>query len=360
MTANSTSLFFPSTQTLAQWWRQLSPLHPKQLRVGYLLLHRVEALVGVVRRPSIDALSLFVLKTLALGTARTIDEMDRSLFLGPSLIAQLLRKLKAKELVGQTNADTWALRPLGSQVIESGAYRQTGWERREFCFLEREPPLGDPFFVNLGKVPPAAAPWPSDRPCHFDVKALRDCIGRPDEWKKKCGFSTEVNELITSGSSPPGSASAIWDRVILDRPQCSAAVLALAPNESGRDRLLALAVGVDGWVLNSAEPIFQLEDFRRDTFPDLMPTVTVEDWRQAWQSRCHLQHLPVAEAAQCRLSPHGCRLRVTAPKRLIDRLRTTRSDIFRGREWLLAGDGYLRCAARIELISNDEVRMTKA
>ena len=56
---------FPGSRTLAGWWRQLAPLQPRQLWVGHLLFHRVEALVGLnqMRRP--DRFTRLVLDAIA-------------------------------------------------------------------------------------------------------------------------------------------------------------------------------------------------------------------------------------------------------------------------------------------------------
>src|SRR5262249_35580821 len=41
----SSSLAYPGSRSLAGWWRQLAPLHPRAVWLAHLLLHRVEALV---------------------------------------------------------------------------------------------------------------------------------------------------------------------------------------------------------------------------------------------------------------------------------------------------------------------------
>jgi hypothetical protein len=349
MTAHSSSLSFPPAQHLAQWWTQLAPLRPKQFWVGYLLVHRVEALVSVLRHHSLDSLSHFVLRALALAPERTVEQLDSSLHLGRSLLAQMLRRLEAGQVVSQSKADTWALSSTGRHVIEFGSYRQTRLEREEFCFFEREPSTGDPYFVDLRVLPEASAPWPSDHPCHFNIKVLTDCIRRPEQWKKNYGFSTAVKELIGPDPSPSAPGSANWDRVIIDRPLCLATALVRAPKAPGRDRLVGFTIGLDEWLLNSAEPMFQIDDAASDPFRGLSRRATVEHWQQAWQSWCRAHRLPAADAAGCKLSLQGYRLRVIGSRRFMDQSRTARSEISRGHGWILAGEGLLRSAARIEL-----------
>jgi len=85
--------------------------------------------------------------------------------------------------------------------------------------------------------------------------------------------------------------------------------------------------------------------------------LSLDHWRHAWRAWCHPRGLPVAEVDACILERQGCRLRVTAVPRLIERLRTARSDVFKGEAWLLAGTGRLRAAAQVELVEMKRERV---
>jgi hypothetical protein len=344
------ALVFPPSQVLAQWWKQLAPLHPKQLGVGYLLLHRVDAPVKVSRDISLDPLSLFVLKALELRPERSTEEVDRELHLGKALIGQVLLRLEGRALVVRTGANKWALASSGGEAVRSGTYHHNGWERREFFFLEHDVVDTDPYFINMQAVPSSQIPWPRDRPCRFDGKFLMECINRPAGWKKHHAFPVDVRALPLDLAAESGLPA--WDRVILDSPRCLAGILVQTTGAAGRDRVLALFADVDGWVLQSLEPMFVLEHSIRESFPGLADSLGAENWHRAWQAWCRSRQVPQNEVGECRLEPKGCRLLVTAPKRLAERLRMGRSEVFRGREWLLAGEGLIRSAARIEIVES--------
>ena len=66
----------------------------------------------------------------------------------------------------------------------------------------------------------------------------------------------------------------------------------------------------------------------------------------------HSPGLPAPEAAACTLERQGVQLRVTAPKRLVERLRAARGDAMKGEAWLLAGSSSLQTAALIEVVES--------
>ena len=68
-----TSLPFPNARTLAGWWRLLAPQRPLALWVGYLFLHRVEALVYLHLEGHVEA-TVGVAVSVASGPARTIEQ----------------------------------------------------------------------------------------------------------------------------------------------------------------------------------------------------------------------------------------------------------------------------------------------
>jgi hypothetical protein len=356
MSADSPSVF-PPNRVLAQWWTQIAFLHPKQIWIGCLLLHCVEALVSVTKRVPLDGVPLFVLRALALGRDRTLDEIDLQLRLGPSLLAQILNELSGQGLVERTGTAVWTLSPIGARVAASGNYEHSGQERRVFHFRECEAPPNHPRFINLRLPPIATIPWPTDRTCHFEPSVLQDCVQQTDEWKRAHDFPTDVTEVIT-GRSVPGlrAESRAWNRIVLDQPRCLTGVVVLVLNPSGGEQILALPYTVETWALDAREPALVLRAPWHETLPDLRQTLPAEEWRQAWRTWCQTQHLSPADADQCELTPRGCALRVAAPKRLIDRFGAERGGLLRGERWLMAGGGKLRNAFRVEL---EEARRRK-
>jgi hypothetical protein len=137
--------------------------------------------------------------------------------------------------------------------------------------------------------------------------------------------------------------------VILDRPAHLGALVALVEEEGRGERLLGFAVQQDGWALRATSPTFALGAGWRDLFPQLAAEVPLDAWRQAWRAWCQPRSLPPAEVEACTLERQDYRLRITAPRRLVERLRTARSDALKGEAWLLAGTGGVRSVALVEL-----------
>ena len=86
------SLAFPGSRTLAGWWRQLQPLQPQALGVGYAHIHRVEAQVRLRRCRRIDPLSLLLLQALSL-EGHQLAGVQQRLQLPTPLLHGLYQKL---------------------------------------------------------------------------------------------------------------------------------------------------------------------------------------------------------------------------------------------------------------------------
>jgi hypothetical protein len=342
MTAVS-SLVFPGGRVLAGWSRQLASLQPAQLWVGHLLLHRVEALVCVARPCRPDPLSLLVLRALRL--AGTLAALEEHMRLGPQFLVQLLRDLQAQRLVEAADGGAWRLTPAGEQAVHQGEYPRPHPERRVFHFLESSRPGHPPPFVRLNRPAGQACPPPAG--WHFDAEHLAACLHRPPEWKQRHGFALDVDRLVL-----PSAGSADWQSVVLDRPEHLLAVLAHVLSPEG-ERLLAFEAHADGWQLDAAEPVFSVGADWREVFPDLRDGPGPEAWLQAWRGWCQARRLPPAEADACDLEPSPRVLRVHAGKRLMDRLRATRSEALKGETWLLAGAGPVRAAAVLDIKERD-------
>ncbi len=341
MTGNA-PLVFPGGRILAGWWRQLAPWQPQALWVGHLLLHRVEALVGLTRARRADPFTLLTLKALASG--QTLASLEQCLHLERSLLRQVLRQLVADRLAEQGPADQWFPTLLGRQALEQGNYAGIGQERRVFYFVESELPQQPPHFVHLPQ--PACEPWPAAEEWGFDVRILEACIQRPPAWKEAHGFPAEVQSVLAVETAQLES----WQRVILHRPERLSVVLALTSHAPEKERLLGFAVQSEGWVLQTAEPVFALGPAWPETFPELAQEIPLDQWRQTWLAWCQPRNLPAPEVETCLLQRQDHRLQVAASHRLLERLRAARSDALKGEAWLLAGTGRLRTAAMLEVV----------
>jgi hypothetical protein len=354
MTADS-PLVYPGGRVLAGWWRQLAGLEPRSLWVGHFLLHRVEALVEVTRRAEVDPLSRLVVRSLSSAPGPSVPDLDARLHLGPQVLGQVLRQLQAQGLAEPDAAGGWAPTDLARQVVEHGGYTRTGHERRVFHFLDRRDPAALPPLLPLRS--PVDTPVAPPEGWSFDPAWLDVCLRQPDEWKRERGFPVEARRVLgpeaVNGSAPaPAFAEpvAAWQRVILDRPGHLFALVARVADEEGGDRLLGFAARTEGWVLESAQPAFVLHAGWPELFPELAEDLPAEAWRQAWRAWCQPRAVPAADVEACALERHDYCLRVTAPKRLVDRLRAARSDALKGEAWVLAGTGSVRALALLELV----------
>jgi hypothetical protein len=364
------SLAFPGGRTLAGWWRQLSSLRPEAFWVGHLFLHRIEALTRLRRHHRPDPFALLVLRALALEppagrpqppannhhTATPGEEqlqrLDGRLHLGRQALGQVLRGLAGQGLAEGEPQAGWRLAASGHQALAEGIVAEEVCGRQTFCFVERSPEGGP------GRSPPAflalraggGRPWPVGTEWPFDAAVLRACVAQTDEWKQRHGFPTEVAEVL-GPEAPSGreqAAAETWQRVLLDRPE-HLVVAVLREAEGADRRLLGFAVRPEGWALQTSEPVFILPADGAEALPELRVPPEKSAWERAWRQWCEQRGFPAGEAGACRLEVQGVRLRVASPARLLERLRAARSDALKGEAWLLAGEGRIRAAARVEV-----------
>lgn len=345
-------LVFPTSRVLAGWWRQLSPLRPRCLWIGHLLLHRVEALAGVAHSVPLDPLDSLLLKALAVAPEATARGVDTCLHLGVQVVHRALHGLASQGLAEAGKPGEWSLPPRGRQALEQGTYTRYRHERRVFHFLDSGRPGEPPRFLNLDTHETVA--WPAADDWSFPVHCLLACVGQSAEWKQRHGFPLDVQEIL--GAEAPTTASAgqpaASQRVILDSPEHLLVALVLVPAETAGERLLCFAIRQDGWVLHTHQPAFTLESHWHEVFPELTEEPSPDAWRQAWLAWCQPRGLPALEAGVCTLERQGLHLRVTAPKRLVERLRAARGDAMKAEAWLLAGSGWLQTAALIEVVES--------
>ena len=156
------SLSFPAGRTLAGWWRLLAAQRPLALWVGYLFLHRIEALAAQQLSCPVDWLTQSLLQAIALenGAAPLLPHLQARLHLEPDLLRRLLANLVAEGLLAQPQEADWRLTSLGQQALQDGAFARVRRERRVFHFVEPLTPDADrpPHFVALTGTS-AAQPW---------------------------------------------------------------------------------------------------------------------------------------------------------------------------------------------------------
>jgi hypothetical protein len=336
-------LVFPSGRVLAGWWRQLAPLAPRALAVARILLHHVEALVLSERSTPLDPLASFVLRALSQSASLPLADLEGRVPVGRQFLRRVLAGLTAGALAEVDDGGHWRATGAGRAVAEAGEDRRAGYERRTFHFRDTAPAPFLPLEVAPGhevKPPPG---W------RFDPAVLRHCVEQPPDWKHRHGFPPEVRAVLTSDSADAPGEPPAWQRVLVDRPESLILALVIVPAAALEGDLRGFAVEPRGWHLNGARPALSLGPGWPEVFPELASEPPAEAWRGAWRAWCQGRGVPPGEADACVLSHDGPVLRVEAPRQLLGRLHSTNGEASRDEVWLLAGDGAVRTAARVEL-----------
>jgi len=355
---SASSLAFPGSRTLATWWRQLAPFHPQAFAVGYLFIHRLEAQACWLLPQPLDPLLHHVLEALVLeqnqgGSHQPfMSRLSKRLNLEIPILSQLVHSLKQMDLiVAKTSKSfldtTWDLTEQGQKALQTKNVWSRQWKRGNFSFLERLGPTGlrltPAHYLKILDAP--STPWLVEESVAFQGNWLHECLNQSPEWKKTFGFPIE---LLAFPPLPSDRGAAIpWDQILLDRPERLLAVLVQGPKP--QEELLGFGVRSEGWVLNTTEPIIRLPANGHVLTPDWHGPSTLEFYKQAWQSWCQTRTVPSALVHECGLSLVGECLYVKAPEALIQSLTAAKSDVFKGDTWILAGDGYERLAARLEV-----------
>ncbi len=322
-------LVFPSSRVLAGWWPQLAPWAPPSLAVAHLLLHHVEALVRCDGPPPLDRLTLLVLRALALTSPSRLAELEERLHLGRQVLIRVLEDLVARGLGEVAGLDQWRDTPAGTALVAAGGTPLLASQRRAFHFRDAPQPTFLPLEATLGEPVSPPAGW------RFDPAVLSRCVGESDAWKRSRGFPQDVYEVLTPDW--PAEPPAAWQRLIVDQAEHLVLVLAV-----GETQLHGFTVDPRSWQLSAVRPALTLGPSWREAFPELGQPPALETWQSAWRACCQLRGVPSAEAEACRLSLDGVLLRVAAPRELL--ARWGREDV-----WLLAGEGMMRTAARVEV-----------
>jgi hypothetical protein len=327
------SVAFPGGRTLAAWWRQLAGYHPEALWVGYLAFHRLEALVCAVRPQRLPHFELLVLKALASAATPAIADAARRLQLDPGLLQRVLRHLQGEGLLNRSQG----ISDLGRQALEVGEYLRPRRERRVLYFWHGDwtmPPSSR--FVPLPH--PDKIAWLLAPETPFAVKDLHCCLRQSPEWKQRHGFPPDIRDLL---AEPPGDPVKTWDQVMLATPlRCFAALARTCGADSAI--LAAWAVNTRNWEMQANHPAFVVPDEPPGWFP---PPCPESAWRRAFVEWCLQRQVPEEDAGRCNLTVRQDRLFVEVPGDLHERLRGGR-----GEAWLLAGDGAVRPASRLEFV----------
>jgi hypothetical protein len=322
MTA-AAALAFPGGRTLAAWWRQLAEQRPEGLWAGYLTLHRVETPVRSLRPQRLGPLEFLVFKAVAARMATAALGVDAG------LVGGILRHLAGEGLVTPGASEVTAA---GREALAHGQYLRPRHERLTLYFWHADW-LAAPSsqFVHLAH--PERITWLAAPPAPFAVEQLHACVGRPAEWKRRHAFPAEIGEVLVQAAG----TTAGWDQVAIATPERLFGVVIKTPSEAG-PVLTAWAVNPRNWELHAAQPVFTVPHEPPGWFP---PATPESAWRAAFVEWCLQRQIAAADAEHCGLKAEGSHLRVEAPAEWKERLR--------GETWLLAGDGLLRTAVRLEL-----------
>lgn len=318
------AMTLPAGRVVLSWWRDLAGLSPRRMWFGHLILHQVEVLVeAAVSRP-LEPLAVGLWGRLSRkGGPVPFEALLGETALDPYLLHSVLHDLAGRSLAAQ-GPDGW--RAVGEGPSSTVAPTRT--ERRTFPFADARPP------VYLPLPPGLTTPLPPPPGWRFDLAALKACIDESAEWKAKHGFPAEVLRLVPAESE--------WRAVAVDEPAQGLILFV----ETAGGVALGYAVRAEAWTL-TAEPAFRVT---AEVLPALGGEPSADAWRQAWQAWSQQRSLPGGEVEACRLEPSGHRLVVRAPGKLLDRLKSAKSEALKGEAWVLAGGGRVRAAATLDFV----------
>jgi hypothetical protein len=348
----ASSLIYPGGRTLAGWWRQLAPLQPVGLWIGYAFLHRVEAAVVRHVEQPIDPFAHLVLQALALeetGAANHVPGVPSSrvqerLHLPVAMVQRVLATLSDDGLLTRPAAERWQLSERGREALVKQTFPVRQQARGVFPFLERVDAAGQrvgaPQFLPIAEC--AGTPWQVDEGHRFDMALLQTCLTQSAEWKRSVAFPLDVEALAEDGSLEA------WQQVVVDRPERVMLALVLV-NAQGTREVQGFAAKVDGWTLFDRAPVLRVPAPAAALWPEQANEPPMTVWQDAWRNWCRQRQLPTNEVEVCALKHIAPRLEVQAPPRLVQRLQAAKSDLFKGEAWLLVGDGFLRTAVQLTI-----------
>jgi hypothetical protein len=341
---SASQLPYPGSRTLAQWWRQLQPFQPSAYWVCYVYVHRIEATVRMAQNRRIEPLARLLLQALRLepaaspccGQGECLHHLQQRLQLPAAVLHRILLSLEQDALIEAKSQGSWTTTERGLRALELQEYPIVGHQRWVFPFVERVNDRGrrllPPHYLPLAECP--CSPWQVEAGETFEPVLLPESLSQPLSWKQEFGFPSGVEQVEVA-------ASPLWRQVIVDRPEKALLMLVLP---RGERELLGFSVRVENWTLLD-EPALRLSlPPAQALWPVLRESPETGALREAWVGWCRQRSLPVGEAEACELTYQPGHLDVQAPERLLQRLRSARSDVFKGESWLLLGEGHLRPA----------------
>jgi hypothetical protein len=320
----------PPGRALAGWWRQLAPHAPVQLWFADLTVFRLDALVRCARAVPLTSVSRLLLNALTVFPSSPAEPLARRLGLTAPVLRGLLADLRHAGFAEADATGVWHPTPAGRAAADAGAFQETSLERRTFCFTAD----GLTFLPLTAHGQPADADAPPGL-----LAALSDCAASPAEWKQSHGFPADVTAVVDPAADADVPA---WQRV----PVCRAEHVALALIQLPDSSILGFATTTDTWAL-APDPGLRLA--ATDALPGLAGP-PAEAWAQAWREWCQpVRGAAPEDVAGAALERDGHRLRVRAAPRLLEKLKVSRPEAFRGDGWILAGGGAVRAAAEVEI-----------
>ncbi len=335
----------PASPQIAGLVRHLQPPPDAALWVGTLRIHRLQATVPVAdERPALPELG--VLRAVrVLGSATTVELSE---LIGIPL-ASLVRRLGEQGMLTADPTGRWRLTPQGQRQLDEPQTSWPRWQRRKFHFLHH--PDGRPRYIALtvsGPGPLAepqgrgSEPKPSDLDAPALAEALDHCIQQSGDWKRLHRFPLEVRRMVPDAPEPwAGAAPRGCRPAAVRNEQYSLAVVL------HKDGLYAFLASPLTWTLAVRDPILSLtsRDAVAETFGELLADPDPESWHAAWRGWCQARGIPLPEASGIHIQRRGLTLVVSGHPLRPERLRALTMD---EENWLLAGTGPLRCAARLE------------
>ena len=337
MTVSSPLL--PSPRDLRELWPHFHPWHPQTFWLGYLTLHRIEALVGVQTRKEVDPLAREVLDTLRLHGATTLDDIQHEIGWPTSLVRNLLKNLADRTLVEITESGHWDVTQIGVQATAKGIYDELRHERRVFHFAEGLQE-GLPAFVRWESTKSqlttaAKATW------HFTADMLEAWIQTSEERKTAHGFPIEIKQVVSlTGELTPND----WNRIILHH-QLFVPLIILQGQ-----RTLGFTANQTNWGLQSGAPLFHFGSLSEAcAFLGIELTVPPRAaWAVAWDMARRPMGLPQGEMQDYTITAQGPQVSVHLPTPSGNR-KPAHGNV---EPWLLAGSGPFWCAARVAILSD--------
>jgi DNA-binding MarR family transcriptional regulator len=328
-------LVLPDSRALTGWWPQVASLSPRTLWVGRLLLHHVEALVRTTHLAPLDRLSALLLRALAQAPA-SLSELESRLALDRQFLTRLLLPLASAGLVEQQADAHWLLTPKGRTASATGQMWHHGRERRAFHFRDGQPP----HFLRL--VDPPCLPMVPPPDWSFDAALLQACADRPDEWKRQHGFPSDVEGVVTSRTDDIRVPA--WKHVILDSAEELPVLLAVIPGGDNGvgERLVGFVIHPQVGLV--AESVFSLGPGWPEVFPEVEAGQKPEAWWDSWRRWCRTHQVADEDGKSVEIHASDTIVRMRGSASLIENLRPATET------WLLAGEGDLRQAARLEMV----------